>query len=680
MNRPTLSRAASRAARSTEWIVLVVLLLAAIPPILIRHHSLTTVSSLNLIDDSWILDTSYKAAGGIWLGRDVVFTLGPLYQWMSSAPARWMGVSTGSIYATWYTLPMLAIILSTFFTARLLLPEAAAWRRALLVLLAVIFWSAPDVRFSLVLLAFAVFARFTDGDLVSTGALPAAAIAAAAICIAAFLVSADAGLYTVAALLLCVAAGAIAPERRWKLAQFLIVAAICFSLLVLVTNACLSSPLNFKFWRSGLAIAGGYRWFEPFSMTKQNKWLLLRMLAVGVVVFGATLCWRKPDGPRTRRPAFLISGFCLAFAMMQSCLVRSDSGHISIAIYPMLFLCGAIAIDEARPAPLLSVGCPLVTLIATLALAHPYPMFLPASVAAQIRNIAHPTLQCPAGMQEFDRACLSAKDAELVRSVSAYVSANTTPNSSIAVFPYETAFGLTSRHQVAGGVLQSYLGNGEYLTRVELEGLQHAKPPLALYFPDGVISLGLDFVPNFTRSPDVWFYLLRHYRSEGSPTAGVLGLARDDGRDARLALSSEAIANPLPPQAITKRSTSVDLGAIRWPGAGADFVKLRLRLDYPLWWKLRKPSQLSLQMSFADGSEKSSRFVIEPNCASDIWLYPWDDKEMGRYFAQDESQWRLNGRPALVGLELRITPFDWISVRPSSVRIESVEGVRVGLQ
>ena len=673
-----LSRAASLAAQSTEWVVLVVLLLAAIPPILIRHDSLPTVPSLNLIDDSWILDTSYKAAGGIWLGRDVAFTLGPLYQWMSSAPARHLGISTGSVYATWYTLPMLAIILSTFLTARLLLPEAAAWRRALLLLLAVVFWSAPDVRVSLALLAFAVFVRFTDGEVTSTGSLLAKAIVAAAICISGFLVSADTGLYTVAALLLCVAAGAITAERRRQLAQFLLMAAICFALFMLVTNACMSSTLEFKFWRSSLVIANGYRWFEPIPMVQQNKWLLFKILAMGAVVFGGAWLARRRDGPWTRRPAFLISGFCLAFLMMQSSLVRSDHGHIVIGIYPMIFLCGAIAIDEARSAPLLSVALPVATVIATLVFAHPYPLFLPGSVAAQVRQIAHPTLQCPEGLEEFDHACFSLKDTELVRSVSTYVGQRTTPSDSIAVFPYETTFGLTSRRQVAGGVLQTYLVNGEYLTGVELAGLRQANPPLALYFPDGVISTAIDGVPNFTRSPDVWFYLVRHYRSEGSPVAGVLGLVRDDSRDARLTLSGQTVANPPPPQPITKRSTSLDLGEILWPSAGADFVKLRLRVDYPPWWKLRKPSCLTLQMSFADGSAKLLQFVAEPNRISRVWAYPWDDKEMGRYFLPEESQWRAENRPALVGLKLVVTPFDWISVRPRQrSRIETVEAVRV---
>jgi hypothetical protein len=680
MNRQTLSRAASLVAQSTEWVVLVVLLLAVIPPILIRRDSLTVVSSLNLIDDSWIFDTSYKAAGGILLGRDAAFTYGPLFQWLSSAPARHIGMSLGAVYATWYTLPMLVIVLATFLTARLLLPEATAWRRALLVLLAVVFWSVPDVRVSLVLLSFAVFVRLTNGVVSSVRALLAKAIFAAMICLAAFLFSADTGLYTMAALVLCVAASAIAPPPKQGLARFLVLAAICFTLLLLATNAWMSSLLNFRFWRSSLAIASGYRWFEPIPMIQQNKYLLFKALALGMVVFGIAWWWRNPQGPETRRPVFLMSGFCLAFLMMQNSLVRSDYGHILIGIYPMIFLCGVIVIDEVKSAPVMSAGLPVAAVIATLIFAHPYAMFLPGGFAVRLHQIADPTLRCPEGLQELDHACLSPRDAELLSGVSADVGANTAPGSSIAVFPYETAFGLTSRRQVAGGVLQSYLVNGPYLTEAELAGLRRANPPFALYFPDGVISIAIDGVPNFTRSPEVWFYLLRHYRAEGNPASGVVGLVPDGSRETHLTFAPEKVADPMPPVGIRKRSTFLDLGAVTWPSSGADFVKLRLRLDYPPWWGLRKPSCLTLQMSFADGSAKSLQFVIEPNQTSDVWVYPWDDEELGRYFLPEESQWRPENRPVLVGLKLLVTPFDWISVRPGSVSIESVEAVRVGLQ
>ena len=101
MQRPSLSSIMSFASQASEWLVLLILLAASTPPILFRRTSLTIVPPFNLLDGSWILDTSYKAAGGIWLGRDVAFTYGPLFQWLSSAPSRWIGISVGSILATW---------------------------------------------------------------------------------------------------------------------------------------------------------------------------------------------------------------------------------------------------------------------------------------------------------------------------------------------------------------------------------------------------------------------------------------------------------------------------------------------------------------------------------------------------------------------------------------------------
>lgn len=130
MERPSLTPFASFAYRASERLALLFLLLAATPPILLRHQSLTLFPKLDLFDGSWLLDTSYKAGGGMWFGRDVAFTYGPLFQWLSSAPSRWIGISTGSIFATWYTLPFYVVLLATFLTTRLLLPEAPGWRRA----------------------------------------------------------------------------------------------------------------------------------------------------------------------------------------------------------------------------------------------------------------------------------------------------------------------------------------------------------------------------------------------------------------------------------------------------------------------------------------------------------------------------------------------------------------------
>src|SRR5215469_7956054 len=680
MNRSNLELSKRFAAQSIEWAALILLVLLSLPPILFRHQSLTAVSRLNLVDGSWLLDTTYKAAAGIWFGRDVAFTFGPLYQWLSSAPSRWIGLSTGTIYATYFTLPFCALILASFCTVRLLLPNSAPWRRTLLFLLAVVFWSPPDFRAALCLLAFAVFLSMTDPPSVTMRAVLPRAVAAAGISVTAFLVSADTGVYCVAALLLVIFARSLGERPRDQLVKELLVAAISFALLVLLTNAIMSSWLDLTFWRSSLSIANGYRWFEPLRMAKADKRLVLETVALGIIVFGVAWFQRKSDGPWTRRPAFLLSAFCLAFLLLQTSLVRSDPGHIAMGIYPMIFFCGAIALDQLQPTGALSIILPIATLAVTLVFAHQSAMFVPAGIAARARQIAHPVLACPAGFQEFYRACFPAQDAQLLTAVSTYLRSSTTPTEQIAVFPYETAFGLASRRQVAGGVLQSYLVNGPYLSSLELDGLQRAAPPFALYLPDGIISVPLDSVPNFTRSAELWFYFLRHYRAERSPVFGVVGLVRDESRSARLTLDDETIANPMPPVSITKRSTVLTLGPIQWPSSGADFLRLRLRLDYPAWWRVRKPSCLTLQMSFADSSEKSIQFVVEPNRSTDVWVYPWDDRDMADYFQPGEADWPRRQRPALANINLLITPFDWISVVPRSVTVESVEAVRLSMK
>ncbi len=264
--------------------------------------------------------------------------------------------------------------------------------------------------------------------------------------------------------------------------------------------------------------------------------------------------------------------------------------------------------------------------------------------------------------------------------VTNYIGFHAVPGDPILVFPYQTAFGMTSRHRVAGGVLQSYLVNGDYLTGLELEGLRQLNPASGVYFPDGLISVGVDFVPNFTRSPDVWFYLLRNYRLESSPVLGAVGLTRDDTRNSRVTLSARGVTASTETIPIHKRSTTLEILRGKVPAAGTDFLKLKLRVNYPPWWRLRKPSKLTLQMSFADGSQKTIEFVMAPNRTNEIWVYPWDDKKMGQYFADDPTQWRLDTRTDLAEVKLLVTPFDWLSVVPSSVTIEGVEAVEIVMQ
>jgi hypothetical protein len=173
---------------------------------------------------------------------------------------------------------------------------------------------------------------------------------------------------------------------------------------------------------------------------------------------------------------------------------------------------------------------------------------------------------------------------------------------------------------------------------------------------------------------------LGHYRALSSPTPALVGLMRDDSREGRLSFSEQPVGNPAGPLRITRRSSVLDFGQIRWPSEGADFLKLRVRLNYPFWWRVRKPSKLTLRIFLADGSGRSLEFVVEPNRTSDVWIYPWDDRQLGSYFQANESEWRPYSQPPVVGMQLFITPFDWISVVPESIGVEEVDAVRVSLR
>jgi len=404
-------------------------------------------------------------------------------------------------------------------------------------------------------------------------------------------------------------------------------------------------------------------------------------------VFVAAWHWRQWSSSLPGRRVFLFAGFWLALLMLQSGLVRSDHQHVLMGIYPMVFLCGAIALQEQR-SRLLSIGLFAATVIATVIFASPSPAFRPADAMGRWRQTWQQASMCPAGTVEFDHACLFSDDAELLRKVSEYVRAQAPSGAMIAVFPYQTAFGLSSRHQVAGGVLQGYLINGEYLTDMELSALQKARPTLALYLPDreaggkrlhNRISLDVDGVLNFTRSPELWFYYVQHYRTQGSPSPGVYSLTRDDSRVARVSFQERELLSLPAPVRVRQRHFSIDLGRPQCPPSAADFVRIRLRVDYPLWWRLRKPSHLAFELSYLDGSRKSIAFVVAPNHTTDIWIYPWNEKEMGRYFSEDEQQWRDDTRPELTGIKLIIAPYDWMSVVPDTVTVEAATAVKLSL-
>jgi hypothetical protein len=672
----------SRLRRHWDFLAVLLLMAASLPVTWLSPHTLIVVPHAGTFDDHWVLDTPFKTARGLWFGRDVAFPYGPLFQWLFSAPARAMDMSMAAIYTTYHTPMLWCTILFGYLTLRLLLPEQPAWKRFLLLILLCMFWAPWDGRTAFTVFLFALFLRgwyalhqkHLSPLLLGCGA--------ALLCTTAFLYSADTGVYAVAALL--VTFGGVVWETRRDSPPFRLYAAALLSfaglsvVLMFAINTAMASLLDFRFWRTSLALVSVHRWNEPAEMSEAATIQLLATLIVGGLIF---LLRGLAPGDRkatiTARNGFLLSAFAFAFAAMQTGLVRSDHQHVVFAVYPMMFLGGAVLFSFRSRT--VSATAALVALTCSVLFGQPAPVFQPANFRYRLGQMRHPLTECPGGFREFSRVCYPAAFAQMLSAGVGYLQQHSAEHDSVVVFPYQYIFGIASGRNVAGGVLQSFLAAGPYLSQFDIAGYQHANAPVGLYFPDGDLSIAIDEVPNFTRTPDVWFWLNSHYRSDQELSPGISGLLKDDSRAARISLSEVPLTVVPQSYPIHERSSVVDLGNPLWPVDGADFLRLRLTARYGPLWKVRKPEWLRLEITHADGSRDVQPFVVDPNVSSEVWFYPWNQADLAHYFDADESHWHNGPRPGITHLRLLITPLDWVSQQPDSIVIQSADAVRMSL-
>jgi hypothetical protein len=683
-------RPLARLARNWDILAVVALIVASLPLAWISPQTRIVIAHPGTFDDHWVLDGVYKAAHGTYWARDVVFLYGPLAHWMLAAPPRLAGGSLGSIYTSYRVLLLWCAIAFTWGGLRLLLPEQPAWKRFLLTLLLSVFWTSWDGRTALGLLLFAAFVR--GWYAVHEGrvkAIPFACASALAI-IVGFWYSADTGTYGLAAWLLAMACTAWEYRREAKpglLVSALAVFSVSMIVLVLLTNLLTGgSPLDFHFWRTSLALVSVHRWNEPAAMSYERGLHLVLPLLIAIPVFLVRLMVRDDTRPAVSRIGFLLSAFAFAVLSMQSGLVRSDYSHIIPGVYPLVFFTAVIVFSFRSKVALLAA---FAAVAASLLAGTIIPEFQPASMKFRLARAFYPLPSCPAGYRDVDRACFPETFANFVDTATTYLKQHSNAGDAALPFPYQYMFAVAADRKVSGDVEQSFLAAGPYLSQVDIHGMQRANAPVGMFFRDGtareyvsggVLSLPIDEVSNFTRTPDVWFWVLRNYRADQPLAPGVVGLLRDGTRDSRLTMAPYPLSLPARTYTLDQPTTAIGLGAPAWPSTGADFLRLRLKVAYGPLWKLRKPERLQLEITRADGSRTLRAFVVEPNVSSEIWIYPWDEADLMRYFDNDESAWRNGARPAITNLRLLVSPFDWFSQPARSVTVEGGDAVRVGLQ
>ncbi len=675
-------RLIARFARNWDFLAVLLLIVASVPLAWISPRALLVVPYSPAFDDHWFIDTVFKASRGIWFGRDVAFPYGPLFQWLFSAPSQWAGLSMGSIYSTDHTLLLWLTYFFGFLTLRLLIPEQPAWKRFLLLIVLSVFWTPWDGRTLFDIFLFASFLR--GWYAVRDRRLHPAVLGcgAALLCTTAFLYSADTGVYGIAALVLSLAGAGWDGRRepqQVRLYGFAVAAFVVSSVvLVFFFNAAMASLLDFGFWRRSLALVAVHRWNEPSPIESNAD---AAHLLVPLIVGGVVFCFRwvvasDRTSVLTARPGFLLGAFAFAVLAMQSGLVRADPNHIVFAIFPLVFFTGTVLFSFRSR--LASLGAAVVTIASSVLFAPPAADLRPSNVRHRYGQALHPLTICPSGFKEFDHACYPAEFTAMLQATANYLQQHSASADSVLIFPYQYMFGMASGRTVAGGVEQSFLSAGPYLSQLNIDAMQRAAAPAGLYLPDGNLSRPIDRIPNFTRNSEIWFWIFRHYRADQEPFPEVLGLQRDDSRAARISMQFVPLGLPAQTYPIRERSAKVDLGLPYWP-AGTDFLRLRMTVHYSPLWRLRKPERLQLEITRADGSHDLKKFVVEPNVTSVVWFYPWNEPALAHYFDADETQWRTDPRSAITQLRLLVTPLDWISQQPDSISIESADAVKVSI-
>lgn len=645
------------------------------------------LGSINFLDDSWASDMVFKATQHVWLGREVVFSYGPLYQWLWKWMLPLKHFSLGVVYKSLHLFPYCFSLLLIYFTGALLLRGQPAWKRALYLLALGVFASPGDGKSAIPVYALSIFLLLVQG--LQDGWIQTAwrAGAASSVVTFAFLFSADSGMYSLAALAIALL-GAVScdlpdlPKLR-RVLRFALLTVGLLGLSIFILNTLLARPLDFRFWIGSYEIVSNFRWLLPSPMPEGATLAFLATSALCWLIFLGAWFRRKPNsGKLTQEPAFLLAAFGVSFLCLQTAVVRSDWIHVLWGLFPTVALAVAVLLGATtQSASWLRAQTPifsalgLTTIFGGLVLSH-------GQGLAALAWSAGAYCPCPLDTYYLDQACLPADDFRRLSLVSSAIRTLVAASDPILVYPYENILGVVARRRVAGGVLQNYVVGGKYLTDRQLDALQQHKPPVGIYSADGHAfwPWRVDGVSNFTRTPEVWFYLQSHYKREAEPEQGVLLLRHDESRQARWRRGERELAAP---RAIyrVKRGVPIDLGPLEpWP-KNADFLKLKLTVSYAVWWKILKPARLTVDVQLADGSHKATPVVVQPNQASEIWIYPWLETQLMRYFSDNPEDWR---DPALAmpvsRLALRVTPIDWLSVMPSSIRVEAVEAVGLGLE
>ena len=676
-----IARLAAWTRSNADAAVSLVLILVMTLCALIDHHPIL-VRRFFSVDACWALDLFFKAHQGLWAGRDVVFTYGPLYQWLLGVTSVFQGVSLGCFFRFGHLALFAYTVIVIFATARLLLRSQASWKRTLVIVGLTMSWTYFEVREATVLLLFALMLHLFDRSLPSDSLRLLPATLGSAAVISSFLLSGDSGIYGIVALIvvagsycICFRSDRTVLRRVLRFALLMCAGLLCWA-------ALLGAFLGFHYWTDTLAVSSTYRWAMAIPFTPPDwKWNLLLVLGTCGIAFG--VAWRSRDSQAhslAGRPVFLLAAMIFSLAYLQSAIIRSDSVHLAIGWSVAVALAGLSLLgrETFRSRHLLFMQLVIASVLLALYL-NPGVFFVPVTLASALTPNHYKASECPESLRYLDGVCIPDSALARLHGVVSYLQTHSTASDSVAVFPFHNIYGNLARRLVAGAVLQNYVAAGDWLVRRQLQGFEKQKPVLAVYSTDAQYTTISGF-PNLTRSPEIWLYLQARYHTVTEIPPDVFVLRRDDARRQQwTAQYSPLEVNPAARNMVIDRAGSLAMAnRISWP-ATADLIRIRLLLSYPQWWIFGKPWSVSVLVGRADGTTKSVPVLVPPNRETDVWVYPGDDALLASYFSADPTAWQAGALAPVTSLTLTVSSMGWGSARPLSASVRRVDAVSLGM-
>jgi len=457
------------------------------------------------IDTSWVLALPETLHQDSVSGRDFHFTYGPMAQVLAYAGA--------SLHSPWSAIDSLPFIMLAFYVASivvfasiLLLLDSVGWKKCIFLYAALAslnLFSEPTAFRPLALMLCAVlFHRAVRKGFRSVPKIVAWSAAAGFACFAAQLLTFELGPYgvmtaVVVAGILSIRSG-FGTRARFCLGivvSIYIVANLNLSLLFSLTSR---NYHFFDYQRYALETIRG------FTFSQSLPWSLAAGPTLGLTIVGlfaiAAAIHLKEEG------MFLPLLVC-SIIELKSVTVRSDLGHITQSVSPLVFLfllAGVVFISRWRVSKVTTV----LWAASFLVLWFSWP-WAGVYFVSEIRKAA--TDKSPLEKLAIAHTLSTKPEEVLPAGLAGAKPAGASPPPMLA-FPYQNYIPIAMQRRIVAPVLMSYNASTEPLQEFYVASLERESDLEVIYGEDALASTAIDEVQAITRVPLIFDYLYGHFR------------------------------------------------------------------------------------------------------------------------------------------------------------------------